>query len=162
MKHDTLNAAIAAALVAGLALAGCNRNEPATDTAATPPPMSEPAPTTPMPEPAPATPEITVTTVDLGSAVGPDNRITTPGTSFAGSDTIHASVATDGTVGGNLTATWTFQDGQVVDTQDKAIPAGPQVTDFSISKPDGWPAGHYKLEISSGGMVVQTREFDIR
>ena len=160
MKHTILNAAIATALVAGLALAGCKKNDTAADTnATTPPPMSEPAPTTPAPTP-PAT-ELTVTTVDLGSAVGTDNRITTPATSFAGGDTIHASVATDGTAGGNLTATWTYQDGQVVDTQDKAIPAGPQVTDFSISKPDGWPAGHYKLEISNAGMVVQTREFDI-
>ncbi len=160
MKHTILNAAIATALVAGLALAGCKKNDTAADTnATTPPPMSEPAPTTPAPTP-PAT-ELTVTTVDLGSAVGTDNRITTPATSFAGGDTIHASVATDGTAGGNLTATWTYQDGQVVDTQDKAIPAGSQVTDFSISKPDGWPAGHYKLEISNAGMVVQTREFDI-
>lgn len=159
MKHTTLNAAIAAALVAGLALAGCKKNDTAADTTATPPPMSEPAPTT---TPTPAAPELTVTTVDLGSAVGTDNRITTPGTSFAGTDTIHASVATDGSAGGNLTATWTYQDGQVVDTQDKVIPAGPQVTDFRISKPDGWPAGHYKLEVSNAGMVVQTREFDIK
>ena len=162
MKHTILNAAIATALVAGLALAGCKKNDTADTTATTPPPMSEPAPTTPAPT-TPAADGLTVTTVDLGSAVGTDNRITTPGTSFAGTDTIHASVATDGgTTGGNLTATWTYQDGQVVDTQDKAIPAGPQVTDFSISKPDGWPAGHYKLEITNNGMVVQTREFDIK
>jgi hypothetical protein len=159
MKNTILNAAIAAALVAGLALAGCKKNDTAADTTTTPPPMSEPAPTT---TPTPAAPELTVTTVDLGSAVGTDNRITTPGTSFAGTDTIHASVATDGSTGGSLTATWTYQDGQVVDTQDKVIPAGAQVTDFSISKPDGWPTGHYKLEISNAGMVVQTREFDIK
>lgn len=158
MKHDILKAAIAAALVAGLTLAGCKKNDNV-DTTATTPPMNEPAATTPAPAPAP---ELSVTTVDLGSAVGTDNRITTPGTSFAGTDTIHASVATTGNAEGSLTATWTFEDGQVVDTQDKVIPAGSQVTDFSISKPDGWPAGHYKLEISNNGMVVQTREFDIK
>jgi len=84
-----------------------------------------------------------------------------PATTFASGDTIHASVATDG-AGGTLTARWTFQDGQVVDTQDKDVPAGAQVTDFSISKPDGWPAGRYRLEILNNGMVVQTREFDIQ
>lgn len=160
MKHSILNAAIATALVAGLALAGCKKNDTATDTTATTPPMSEPAATTPAPT-TPATDGLTVTTVDLGNAVGTDNRITTPGTSFAGTDTVHASVATDG-AGGNLTATWTYQDGQVIDTQDKVVPAGQQVTDFSISKPDGWPAGNYKLEITNNGMVVQTREFDIK
>ena len=83
-------------------------------------------------------------------------------TSFAKTDTIHASVATDGGAAGNLTAKWSFQDGQVVDTQDKSVAAGPQVTDFSISKPDGWPAGKYTLEISNGGMVAQTREFEVK
>ena len=163
MKRNYLGAAIAAVLVAGIALAGCKKNEPAADTTATTPPpaTTEPAATPPMQETAPAPAGVTVTTVDLGNAVGADNRVTTPATSFAGTDTIHASVATDG-AGGNLTARWTFQDGQVVDTQDKTIPAGAQVTDFSISKPDGWPAGHYKLEVMNNGMVVQTREFDIK
>lgn len=161
MKRNFLGAAIAAALVAGIALAGCKKND-TTDTAAatTPPAATEPA-TPAANEPAPAPAGVTVTTVDLGNAVGADNRVTTPGTSFAGTDTIHASVATDGE-GGNLTARWTFQDGQVVDTQDKTVPAGAQVTDFSISKPDGWPAGKYKLEVLNNGMVVQTREFDVK
>ncbi|MEO5565257.1 MAG: hypothetical protein ABIR05_01125 [Luteimonas sp.] len=159
MKHNTLNLAIVAALAAGLALAGCKKHDATTDATAptTPAPMGESTPATP-----PAANEFVVTTVDLGSAVGTDNRITTPGISFAGTDTIHASVATNGTTGGNLTGKWTFQDGQVVDTQEKSVPAGAQVTDFSISKPDGWPAGHYKLEVWNNGMVVQTREFDVK
>ena len=158
MKHNALNLAIAAALAAGLALAGCKKQDATTDTTApATAPMGDTAPATP-----PAAAEFMVTTVDLGSAVGADNRITTPGMSFAGTDTIHASVASNGTMGGSLTANWTFQDGQVVDTQEKSVPAGAQVTDFSISKPDGWPAGNYRLELSNNGMVVQTREFDVK
>jgi hypothetical protein len=161
MTRNTLQTAIAAALFASLALVGCKKN--ADQAATTPPPASEPAPTTPAPtEPAPAPAALAVTTVDLGNAVGADNRVAAPMTSFAKTDTIHASVATDGGTAGNLTAKWSFQDGQVVDTQDKSVAAGPQVTDFSISKPDGWPAGKYTLEISNGGMVVQTREFDVK
>jgi hypothetical protein len=161
MKHTTLNAAIAAVLVAGIALAGCKKNDTADTTATTPPAATDTTPAPSMTETAPAPAGVTVTTIDLGNAVGADNRVTTPATSFTGTDTIHASVATDG-AGGDLTARWTFQDGQVVDTQDKTIPAGAQVTDFSITKPDGWPAGHYRLEVLNGGMVVQTREFDIK
>ena len=161
MKRTFLGTAVTAALVAGIALGGCKKNDTDDATANTPPPAAEPAPMpTTTPPPAPAA-SVTVTTVDLGNAVGADNRVTTPATNFAGKDTIHASVATDGN-GGNLTARWTFQDGQVVDTQDKTIPAGPQVTDFSITKPDGWPAGHYKLEVLDNGTVVQTREFDVK
>ncbi len=170
MKRTALNAAIAAILVAGLALAGCNRDAndtadrdatPATDTTGATGDMP-PATTDTSAMDTDATTGLTVTTVDLGSAVGSDNRISTPATTFTSGDTIHASVATDGAMAGTLTATWTFEDGQVVDTQEKSIPAGPQVTDFSITKPDGWPTGTYRLEISNNGMVVQTREFEVQ
>jgi hypothetical protein len=169
MKHHLLHAAIAGALATGLALAGCSRHEAgdtgATDATAAPAASEPAAPAMPPAGTYPGTTSpatgVTVTTVDLGNAVGADNRVTAPATSFATTDPVHASVATDG-AGGNLTAKWTFQDGQVIDTQDKTVPAGAQVTDFSISKPGGWPAGHYKLEISDNGMVVQTREFDIK
>jgi len=161
MQRIHTGTALAVALAAGIALAGCNRNNDADTTAdtGTPPATDTGAQSPGMGEPAPA--GVTVTTVDLGNAVSGDNRVTAPATTFASGDTIHASVATDG-AGGTLTARWTFQDGQVVDTQDKDVPAGAQVTDFSISKPDGWPAGRYRLEILNNGMVVQTREFDIQ
>lgn len=160
MKRTFLGTAVTTALVAGIALAGCKKHDTTDAVANTPAPAaSEPAPMADATPPAAA--GLTVTTVDLGNAVGADNRVTTPATAFAAKDTIHASVATDGS-GGELTAKWSFQDGQVVDSQDKTVPAGPQVTDFSISKPDGWPAGHYRLEVMNNGMVVQTREFDIK
>ena len=170
MKRNLPLATLAAALAASLALAGCNKADNADDNAmatdGTPPAATDTGMTTP-----PATTDtsgmtadtnaLTITSVDLGSAVGDDNRISVPTSTFAGTDTIHASVVTDGATGGTLVAKWTFQDGQVVDTQEKFVPAGPQVTDFSITKPDGWPAGGYKLEVSKDGMVLQTREFNV-
>lgn len=159
MTSKTLNIAIAAALFGTLALAGCKKNEPATTT---PPVATDTTPAaTPAPAPAP-TATTTVTSVDLGNAVGADNRVATPATAFAGKDTIHASVVTDGSSASTVSARWTFQDGQVVHSEDKAVAAGPQVTDFQISKPDGWPAGNYKLEVSVDGAVVQTRDFTVR
>lgn len=159
MTSKTLNIAIAAALFSTLALAGCKKNEPATTT---PPVATDTTPAaTPAPAPAPAA-TATVTSVDLGNAVGADNRVATPATSFAGKDTIHASVVTDGASASTVSARWTFQDGQVVHSEDKAVAAGPQVTDFQISKPDGWPAGNYKLEVSVDGAVVQTRDFSVK
>lgn len=165
MTRHPLHLAIAAALLASLALIGCKKNDEAAEA---PPAASEPATTppaaeAPMPEtppPAAAPTAMTVASVDLGSAIGADNRVSMPMTSFAKTDTIHASVATDGP-GGNLTAKWTMGD-KIVDTQDKTVAAGPQVTEFSVSKPDGWPAGHYTLQVMQGGNVVQTREFDVK
>jgi hypothetical protein len=157
MTRNSLHTAIAVALIGTLALVGCKKKD---ETAALPPPAAEPAPMPTEPAPAPAPTTTSVTMVDLGNAIGADNRVTVPSTTFAKGDTIHASVASDGAAG-NLTAKWTFGD-QVVDTQDKAVAAGPQVTEFSISKPDGWPVGKYKLEVSTNGTVVQTREFEVK
>jgi hypothetical protein len=175
MKRHALPTAVAAALIATLAVAGCKKREETT----TPPPSATatlPAPaattaapmapaTTAAPAPsttagAPAATALTVSTLDLGNAIGADNRIASPSTSFAKTDTIHASVATDGP-GGDLTAKWTMGD-KVVDTQNKTVAAGPQVTEFSISKPGGWPTGHYKLEVMAGANTLKTAEFDIK
>lgn len=171
----TQSSLLAAALVAGVVVAGCKKHdEAATDTT-----MPPAAATTTMPAPAdmppaastatspmatttpPATSAI-VSSVDLGSAVGGDNKVTKPGTTFAKADTIHASVATNGDKASTVTARWTFQDGQVVHTEDKSVAAGAQVTDFSISKPDGWPAGDYKLEVLVDGTVAQTKDFSVK
>ena len=159
MIRNRISLAIAAALLATVALAGCKKKDDATT--ATPPATTEPAPAPVEPAPAPAPTPATVSSVDLGNAVGADNKVTTASTSFAKADTIHASVATDG-AGGKLNAKWTYQDGQTVDSQDKDVAAGPQVSDFSISKPDGWPAGKYKVEVSLDGAVVQSRDFEVK
>lgn len=168
---------LAVALCGTVALAGCKKHEatpsegataPGAATTAAPAPAMPSAATTaaPMGSTAPmATPPATsliVSSVDLGNAVGADHKVTKPGTSFAKADTIHASVATDGSKASTVTARWTFQDGQVVHTEDKSVPSGPQVTDFSISKPDGWPAGDYKLEVLVDGNVAQTKDFTVK
>jgi hypothetical protein len=159
MIRNRISLANAATLLATVALAGCQKKDDMATT--TPPATTEPTPAPAMPEPAPAPTPATVTSVDLGNAVGADNKVTMASTSFAKADTIHASVATDG-AGGKLNAKWTYQDGQTVDSQDKDVAAGPQVSDFSISKPDGWPAGKYKVEISLDGNVVQSRDFEVK
>ena len=157
------------ALAAAFALAACDdrRDDAQVDDAANPPPAAtEPGPTdmpdtsdtgvTPDPDAA-----VTVTSVELGNEVGADNRVPAPMGTFATSDTVHASVVTDGT-GGTVATRWTFEDGQVVHTEDKIVPAGEQVTDFMITNPAGWPAGTYTLEVTVDGQVVQTREFEVR
>ena len=162
MKRTQLSMVLAAALVGSIALVGCKKKE---EPAVTPPAAETttpaPAPAEPTPAPAPAA-ATTVSSVDLGNAIGADNKIASPMSSFGTKDKIYASVATDGPAAAKLNAKWTFQDGQVIHTEDKDVPAGPQVTQFEISKPDAWPAGKYKLEVALDGAVVQTKEFDIK
>lgn len=154
---------LTAALLASLAVAGCKRDADRDATTPTTATGSAPAPLPPASSPAPAAAVATVGTVELGNAIGPDNRVTTASTNFAARDTIYASVTVDGATGGTLGTRWTFQDGQEVHSETKTLAAGgPTTHEFHISKPDGWPVGRYRLEVSLDGRVVQTREFEVR
>jgi hypothetical protein len=113
---------------------------------------------------APAPAPVAVGSVDLGSAVGPDQKITTATTTFTPKDTIYAAVSTTGTsANAVLSAKWTYQDGQTVNESNQTIaPNGPAVTSFHISKPDGWPVGNYKVEVSLNGQSVASKDFSVK
>ena len=122
-----------------------------------------------MPAPAPMAAIASVNNVDLGNAVGADMRVTAPLATFAPKDTIYAAVSTGtsdpaASVAGKLGAKWTHVDSnQTVHEESRDLTfAGDGVTDFQISKPDGWPTGKYKVEIMLDGAVVQTREFEVK
>lgn len=155
MSRPVVLICLTATLGGVLLLAGCNRDAPN----AAPPP----APTAPEPPPAPAPPApATVTSVELGNAVDDQNRVATPASEFATTDTIYASVGTAGETAAKLAARWTYGEGQLVRTTEADVAAGPQVIAFDIHHPEGWPTGTYKLEVSLDGTVVETREFSVK
>lgn len=163
MNHRTL-LMLSTALAAAVTLSACKRDQ---EQSVMSQPDPAPAPMTPA-EPAPAAATASVASVDLGNAVGTDNRVTAPTTTFAPGDTIYAAVTTrtgdpNASVPARLAARWTYQDGQVVheEGQDLTL-AGDGVTTFQISKPDGWPSGRYKVEISLDGNVVSTSDFEVK
>lgn len=166
MDTSMIRLPLAAALIAGLALSGCKRHESTTAVTDTTP-AAAPA-TAPGDAPAAATmpgvPTVSVTSVDLGTAVGDGNRVTNAATTFRPGDTIYVSAATSDTAAPvPIAARWTYQDGQVVAKEERTIePGGPSVTEFHVSKPDGWPAGTYRVEILVNGQPVQQREFTVQ
>jgi hypothetical protein len=131
-------------------VASCNRSETPTAAPTAPAAVESPAP-------------FSVQGVSLGNAIGADKRVATPTNSFAKTDTIYASVATDGAAPSvTLAARWTFEGGQLVSESSQAIaPSGPTATEFHIAKPDGWPAGTYTVEISADGVVVASQQFSV-
>ncbi|HWS77052.1 MAG TPA: hypothetical protein VN205_01625 [Thermomonas sp.] len=167
MKPNRLHIAMLAAMLGSAALVGCKKKEE-------PAPLPPVADTTaaPMPAPAPMSPTASVNGVDLGNAVGADMRVTAPMSSFGTKDTIYAAVSTGtsdpaASVAGKLGAKWSYigADGTVTVVNDESKDltlAGDGVTNFQISKPDGWPTGKYKLEVMLDGAVVQTREFEVK
>jgi hypothetical protein len=156
---------MAVALVLAVSLAACKKKEE--PVAAAP----EPVVTTPAPAPAaPVAATVSVTSVTLGNSLAADGiSIATASNAFSSKDkSIHAAVATSTSdpaamVNGKLTAKWTYQDGQTVHEEPKDLAfTGTGSNVFTISKPDGWPVGKYKVEISLDGAVVQTQEFEVK
>jgi hypothetical protein len=139
--------ALLSILLAGALVAmACDREEPAEDTD-----------TDIAVEEAPS---LDVTDVALGRSIGSDNRVVEEIGDFAPRDTIYATVETEGTGSGTLAARWTFEDGQVVDEESRSV-SGAQVSEFHLSHPDGWPAGHYEVIISLDGQEVERSGFDV-
>ena len=169
MKMTRQPLILAASLAAMLALSACGKKEEATAPApSTTPPAAATAPapaaTTAMGMPASDMPAaVTVGSVELGSTVDANHKVLASGTSFAPKDTIYASVDTGGSGTATLAAKWTYQDGQTVHEDSKTLDAkGPETTAFMISKPGGFPAGNYKVEISLNGNQVASKDFSVK
>jgi len=102
---------------------------------------------------------VRVTDLTLGRSVGGDKAVTDRTDSFKPNDTIYASVATEGSAqSATLRAKWSFEDGQLVDETTQTIaPSSQARTEFHISKPNGWPAGKYKVEVFLNDMSADTK-----
>jgi hypothetical protein len=151
MMHATKNALFVALLVAaagcGVAGFGCSRTPATGGTAGT----------------SGAT-TARVTEVTLGRAIGGDKAISDRTENFRPTDTIYASVATDGSAPtATLRAKWTFEDGQLVNESTHTIaPQGRERTEFHIAKPDGWPAGKYRLEVFLNDQSAGLKTFEVK
>jgi len=123
----------------------------------------ETATSTETANPSTTTEPVQVVAVDLGKNIGDDKQVVEKIETFKPGDTIYASIHTSGgSPESKLGVKWTFQDGQVVDQSEQTIaPTGAAATEFHISKPDGLPAGNYKVEVFVDGSPVQSREFKV-
>lgn len=164
MTRTRLHHALFIAAIASVAIVGCKKKEEA-------PPVAAPAPTPveTAPPPAPA-PTASVTAVDLGSAIGPDLKVTTATATFKPKDTIYASITTAtsdpaASVPGKLGVQWTYNDASgptSVNQESKDVAfTGAGTNEFHIAKPDGFPVGKYKVDVSLDGNVVQSKEFEV-
>jgi len=136
-------------VIAAMLAMGCAKKP-----APAPPPERE---TTPPPAAA-----VSVTSVDVGRTLNPDKSIAEKTDSFKPADTIYASIGTQGTGTAVIKTRWVFQDGTVIDESEQTIaPTEPARTEFHISKPDGWPVGRYRVEVTINGANAGTKEFAV-
>ncbi|MEF2147503.1 hypothetical protein [Aquilutibacter rugosus] len=153
MKANRIYVVAAAAVLATAAMVGCKKKE-------------ETAPVAPVTAPA-AT--VSVTSVDLGNAIGADSKVSATGTTFKPTDKVYASVSTStsdmaATVPGTLGAKWYFGTTEIPNTakESQINFNGTGNTAFDLSNATGMPAGKYKVDISLNGAVVSSKEFEVK
>jgi hypothetical protein len=151
--------AVAVTVALALGLNACGKKE-------------EAAPPAPAPAAAPAAPDVINVPVSL-KQVTLSNQIdattkkaaSAMGT-FAPNDTIYAVVDTIGSGKTAVKARWTYHKGdqtaQVDETVLEIMPTGPASTEFHISKPGGWPAGDYQLEVFLNDVSAGTQKFSVK
>jgi hypothetical protein len=160
MKRFRRQPALTLVTVVALALGAAACKKPAPPAVSVQPAPAPSAPATAAPAPAPA---ITAH-IEMGTAIDAGNKIATPAASFKPADTIYASVMTHGEAGGKaLSARWTYgAGGQLVsESVQNVAPGAMAVTEFHVSKADGFPAGEYKVEASLDGKVVASQSFSV-
>lgn len=143
-----------------LVLAACGKkDEPKTAPAPAPAPSAAPAS-------APAPAGIVVSSVTAGSAIGADKKVTIATDTFVPTDTMFVSVDTSGTGTAKLDAKWTYRKGDSVavvkeDSMTLAT-TGPATHEFHVSKPDGWPAGDYEVEVTLDGRSAGSKKLAVK
>jgi hypothetical protein len=113
--------------------------------------------------PAPAVVPFRVTSVDLGKAIGPDKKVTSPTTTFGVRDTVYAVVSTEGTSSGtNLVVHWKDQSGKIIAQDSTTIqPTGPAATEFHLTKRTPWQPGKYTVEVLADGQPAGSMDFEV-
>ena len=119
-----------------------------------------------LPEPViDTTPVDTVISSIDASNAATDTELTGPLSSdFTPQDSIFLAIHTGGTAEKyTISSKWFYPDGQVITENSQIVTgAGPTTTIFSMSKPDGWAPGEYKVEFSINGKLQQTKSFFVR
>ena len=104
-----------------------------------------------------------VVEIDLGRAIGPDNRVIDPTDEFRITDTIYASVVMLGRANAaTLKARWSGESGEVIDETVRTVtPVGETIAEFHLVQPAGWQKGKYRVEILLDDAAVGQEEFEV-
>jgi hypothetical protein len=108
-----------------------------------------------------AGPPLTVTSIQLGRSVSPDNTVSSITTSFAPGETVYVSVRTAGAGDATISVRWTYE-GRVMDEPKKQVSfKDAAATEFHLQGATGLPLGHYTVEAFLNGRSVETRKFTV-
>lgn len=104
---------------------------------------------------------LTVSNIQLGSALNSDKSVATHVTRFRPDQTVYVAVLTEGSGSGDIGARWMF-GGRVISEETKHVSyTQSAATEFHINYAGGFPPGEYRVELLVDGMSAGTRDFRV-
>jgi hypothetical protein len=103
-----------------------------------------------------------VAAVMIGKRVGPGNLVTEPTFEFSSRDTVHVSVATEGSGAGTLTAAWRSRSGEILQKTSEQTGGPGENAVFSLAQPKGLKPGTYKVVVFLVNDSVDTKVFVVK
>lgn len=106
-----------------------------------------------------------VSDIQVGKAVGVDNRISNQTASFGVRDTIYVAVVTDGAAKDASLSTGMTFNGQAAGSPivTAISPAGgTTATEFHFVKKSAWPKGKYAVQVMLNGTSAGTKDIEVK
>jgi hypothetical protein len=106
-----------------------------------------------------------VSDIQVGKAVGTDNKVSDQTTDFAVRDTIHVAVITDGAAKDAAISTGLTFNGKPAGTpvvQTISPTGGNNATEFHFTKKSAWPKGKYTVNVMLNGASAGTKEIEVK
>ena len=157
IRTTTRVGALTRALLMLAALAACNKKSDTTVTDTT-------SAGTTTATVAVDTSPLRVSDIQVGKAVGSDNKIGDQTTSFGVRDTMYVLVITDGAAkDAKIAADWMYNGKPVSqDSQTISPTGGTTATEFHILKKTAWPKGKYTVDVSLNGVSAGTKDLEVK
>lgn len=101
--------------------------------------------------------------LQLGSALDGEGRVREARSTFATSDRVHLSVlGSAGDLPVRVKARWLDDEGRLLGESGQLLDPGPaSVLTFSLTQPNGWPPGRYRVELALNDLEIDRREFEV-
>ena len=100
---------------------------------------------------------LTARSIQVGKSLNSDGSVGTLTTTFKPSDTIYASLLTDGSGSGTVSAKFTYGGRVIAEPEKRVSMKGSGATEFHIDYSAGFPPGDYDIELFLNGQSVGMR-----
>jgi hypothetical protein len=104
---------------------------------------------------------LSVTRIQLGRSLNPDNTVASFTSVFAPTDNVHLTVFTTGVGSGTISVRWMYGSRVIGQPEKQVSYRIDAATEFPLQSAGGFPPGDYTAEVFLNGQSAGTRTFRV-